>query len=115
MKDTEIDRIADWVVRRGLEGVDEAGFLREFCEKCQAAGLPVSRGLAFIDTLHPVHEGRLFRWRDDGVEEEATRDYGRSDQGAAADSWRSSLTSWKMRSGSTVCLLRHSRNIRKHS
>lgn len=90
MNDTDIDRLTDWVVRRGLEGADESDLLREFCEKCAAAGLLVSRGLAFIDTLHPVHEGRIFRWRDDGAEEEATRDYGRSDQGDAAASWQRS-------------------------
>jgi adenylate cyclase len=90
MKDAEIDAIANWVIRRGLEGIDESAFLREFCEKCQAAGLPLSRGLAFIDTLHPVHEGHIFRWRDDGVEEEAVREYGRSDQGAAAEAWQRS-------------------------
>ncbi|MBS0549559.1 MAG: adenylate/guanylate cyclase domain-containing protein [Proteobacteria bacterium] len=90
MNDTDIDRIADWIVRRGLAGADETELLRAFCEKCAGAGLPLGRGLAFIDTLHPVHEGRLFRWRDDGVEEEATRDYGRSDQGASAESWQRS-------------------------
>ncbi len=90
MNPTDIDGIADWVIRRGLEGVDETSLLQAFCEKCAAAGLPVARGLAFIDTLHPVYEGRLFRWRDDGAEEEATRDYERSDQGANAESWQRS-------------------------
>src|SRR6185312_5101863 len=90
MNNTDIDGLADWVVRRGLEGVDETELLRAFCEKCATLGLPVARGLAFIDTLHPVYEGRLFRWRDDGAEEEATRDYERSDQGANAESWRRS-------------------------
>ena len=90
MNATEIDRIADWIIRRGLDGIDEIGLLREFCDKCRAAGLPVARGLAFIDTLHPVYEGRIFRWRDDGVEEEPVREYGRSDQGAAAESWQAS-------------------------
>ena len=33
-----------------------------FCERCVAAGIPLARGQVFIDTLHPVHEGRLFRW-----------------------------------------------------
>jgi hypothetical protein len=27
----------------------------------------LSRALSFIDTLHPVHEGRIYRWRDDSV------------------------------------------------
>ena len=90
MNDTDIDRLTDWVIRQGLEGIDETELLRRFCEKCATLNLPLSRGLAFIDTLHPVYEGRLFRWRDDGGEEEATRDYGRSDQGEAAQSWQSS-------------------------
>jgi adenylate cyclase len=90
MNDTDIDRLTDWVIRQGLEGIEETELLRTFCKKCAALNLPLSRGLAFIDTLHPVYEGRLFRWRDDGAEEEATRDYGRSDQGEAAESWQRS-------------------------
>jgi adenylate cyclase len=90
MKDVDIDRLADWLIRRGLEGTDETELLRKFCEKCTTLGLPVERGLAFIDTLHPVHEGRIFRWRSDGKPEEPMRDYGRSDQGPAAESWQAS-------------------------
>ena len=90
MKDADIVRIAGWVVRRGLAGVAEEDLLREFCEKCRAAGLPLSRGLALIDTLHPVHEGRVFRWRDDESNDAAMVEYGRSDQGAAAETWQRS-------------------------
>ena len=91
MNQADTDRIADWVIRRGLEGVPEADLLRDFCLKCGNAGLPVQRGLMFIDTLHPVHEGRIFRWRGDGKEEEAVRDYGPSGgQDAVAESWRKS-------------------------
>ena len=73
--------------------------LRAFCEKCAAIGLPVDRSLMFIDTLHPVHEGRLFRWRSDGAEEEPVRDYGRSDQGEAAQSWQRSPFYFLFQSG----------------
>src|SRR5947208_2190360 len=59
MDHTNVDRLADWLIRRGLEGVATADLLRLFCEKCGAAGLPVNRGLMFIDTLHPVHEGTI--------------------------------------------------------
>ncbi|MBI3199398.1 MAG: adenylate/guanylate cyclase domain-containing protein [Rhodospirillales bacterium] len=90
MKDSDIVRIAGWVVRRGLAGVAEEDLLREFCEKCRAAGLPLSRGLALIDTLHPVHEGRVFRWRDDESDDAPMVEYGRSDQGAAAETWQRS-------------------------
>ena len=58
-------RIADWIIRRGLQGAQETDLLREFCEKCNAAGLPITRALVIIDTLHPVHEGTVFRWRND--------------------------------------------------
>ena len=91
MTPLDTDILLDWIVRRGLDGVDEAQLLREFCEKCREAGLMLSRALSFIDTLHPVHEGRIYRWRDDSVEEEAATDYARTDQGGpAAESWQRS-------------------------
>lgn len=90
MDTAQVDRIADWLVRRGLEGTPEPDLLRAFCEKCGTAGLQINRALTFIDTLHPVHEGRIFRWRNDGEEEKAVVDYGRSDEGEAAQSWQRS-------------------------
>ncbi len=69
MKTADVDRIADWIVRRGLKGAEEVDLLREFCEKCNVAGLRIARALVVIDTLHPVHEGTVFRWRNDDVEE----------------------------------------------
>ena len=87
----DTDILLDWLLRRGLEGVDEAQLLREFCEKCREAGLTLSRSLSFIDTLHPVHEGRIYRWRDDSVEEEAATEYARTNEGGpAAESWQRS-------------------------
>jgi adenylate cyclase len=90
MKTTDVDRILDWLVRRGLEGAEETDLLREFCLRCNEAGLPITRALAIIDTLHPVHEGTVFRWRNDNVEEEAATQYGRTTEGAAAESWQRS-------------------------
>ncbi len=69
----------------------EPELLPLFCEKCGAAGLPINRGLMFMDTLHPVHEGRIVRWRNDGVDDDgAIRDYGPSNQGEAAAAWQRS-------------------------
>jgi adenylate cyclase len=90
MKTTDVNRLTDWVVRRGLEGAEETDLLREFCEKSNEAGLPIARALAIIDTLHPVHEGTVFRWRNDNVEEKAVTPYGRTTEGDAAESWRRS-------------------------
>src|SRR4249920_3072567 len=90
MKPADVDRITDWLMRSGLEAAEETALLREFCEKCNAADLPVARALAIIDTLHPVHEGTVFRWRNDDVEEEAATQYGRTVAGAAAENWQRS-------------------------
>ena len=46
--------------------------------------------MALIDTLHPVHEGRVFRWRDEESNDPAMVEYGRSDQGEGAATWQSS-------------------------
>ena len=87
----DTDRLVAWLVRRGLEGMAEPELLPLFCEKCNAAGLAVNRALMFMDTLHPVHEGRIFRWRNDGeTEDRPVLDYGPSNQGEAAASWQRS-------------------------
>jgi len=46
----------------GLVGMSETDTLTGFCERCVAAELPLDRALVLIDTLHPVHEGRVLRW-----------------------------------------------------
>ena len=67
MTDTKSDPTdpVAWVTQAGLSGAPELDLLRGFCERAVAAGLPISRGQVLIDTLHPVHEGRIFRWRAD--------------------------------------------------
>jgi adenylate cyclase len=90
VKSIDVDRIADWIIRCGLEGADETDLLIKFCEKCNTAGLPLARAMMIIDTLHPVHEGTVFRWRNDNVEEDATVQYGRTTEGDAAASWQRS-------------------------
>ena len=90
MNPSDIDRLLDWIVRRGLEGAGGSLLLREFSEQCNAAGLEISRALALIDTLHPVHEGTVYRWRSDDVEEKAVIEYGRSNEGEGAVAWQRS-------------------------
>ena len=51
-----------WLTQAGLAGIPEADIVAVFCDRCVAAGIPLGRAHVFIDTLHPVHEGRLFRW-----------------------------------------------------
>ena len=54
--------LSAWLTQAGLGGASETDIVSGFCDRCVAAGLPLARALLFIDTLHPVHEGRLLRW-----------------------------------------------------
>jgi len=83
-------RLMNWLVNQSLTGLPENELLRGFCERCRAHGLELSRGLAIIDTLHPVFEGRGFRWNDSQTNESDSFEYGSSDVGTAAENWRRS-------------------------
>jgi adenylate cyclase len=86
----DITEIGTWVVGRGLAGASEKALLHGFCERCRQTGLDLSRALTAIDTLHPIYEGRAFRWRNDGVEENSIIEYRPTNEGEAAANWRRS-------------------------
>lgn len=65
MNSAEADRIAAWALHGGLAGDSEVSLLQGFCERCVAAGLPLTRAIIIIDTLHPIYEGRVFFWSGD--------------------------------------------------
>jgi adenylate cyclase len=80
-----IDALNAWLTKAGLRGESEAALVNGFCERAVAAGLPISRALMLIDTLHPVYEGRVVRW---GYEpsQPVVQEYGRTHSpGGAAD------------------------------
>jgi adenylate cyclase len=83
-------RLTNWLVSQGLTSLPENDLLRGFCERCRAAGLPLSRGLVFIDTLHPIFEGRGFRWNDSETNESDIFEYGSTSGGDAGQTWRRS-------------------------
>jgi adenylate cyclase len=60
-----LTELTEWLAGAGLAGESELALVIGFCERAVAAGLPLARAVVFIDTLDPVHEGRLFRWGDD--------------------------------------------------
>ena len=84
-------QLMNWLVSQGLEGLPENDLIRGFCERCCAEGLDLSRALVFIDTLHPIFEGRGFRWNDTATNESDAFEYGPSDQGDNAQNWRRSV------------------------
>src|SRR3984893_1470358 len=82
--------LMNWLVSQGLTGLPEDEVRRGFCERCRDEGLDLSRALVFIDTLHPIYEGRGFRWNDVDTNESDTFEYGSTDDGDAAKNWRRS-------------------------
>ena len=65
MTEQELAALASWVATVGLEGGAETALVEGFCGRVAAAGLPLARAVVAIDTLHPIHEGRVFRWERD--------------------------------------------------
>jgi adenylate cyclase len=84
-------QLMNWLVSQGLEGLPENDLIRGFCERCRAGGLDLSRALVFIDTLHPIFEGRGFRWNDTATNESDAFEYGSTEQGDNAQHWRRSV------------------------
>lgn len=83
--------LMNWLAGQGLTGLPEPELLRGFCERCCAQGIALSRGLVVIDTLHPIYEGRAFRWSDTATNESDVVEYGSTAEGDAAKNWRRSV------------------------
>jgi adenylate cyclase len=78
MDDREFAELSAWIAEAGLAGRSESAILAGFCDRLVARGMPLARALVLIDTLHPVYEGRAFRWTR--AEKETTlTEYGRAD------------------------------------
>jgi adenylate cyclase len=85
MNEAFFTELSVWLTQAGLAGTSETDIVSGLCDRCVAAGLPLARTQVFIDTLHPVHEGRLFRWGF-GPTEPPLLDYGRTTPDALAAS-----------------------------
>jgi len=82
--------LSAWLTQAGLAGMPENDILSVFCDRCVAAGIPLGRAHAFIDTLHPVYEGSLFRWGY-SPDESGVVEYGRTTLGDVDASGAASL------------------------
>jgi adenylate cyclase len=85
MNEAFFTELSAWLTQAGLAGTSETEIVSGFCARCDAAGLPLGRAQVFIDALHPVHEGRLFRWGHDPAESPLV-EYGRTSPDALAAS-----------------------------
>src|SRR5262245_48085658 len=99
-----------WLADAGLSDLAEADIVTGFCERAAEAGIPIDRAHVFIDTLHPVHEGNVFRFGHDPSEPLSVA-YGRtSPDGTAvgvsdsegAARWRASAFYLMLQTGASV-------------
>jgi adenylate cyclase len=104
MNEAEIAKLATWLAKAGLEGRTETALVEGFCSRSVAGGLPLARVMLLIDTLHPIHEGRAFRWERDKPEATLT-EYGRTAEGEAAERWRTSPLYRLLMSGESLLRL----------
>jgi adenylate cyclase len=109
--EADIAALSAWLIQGGLDGVAEDALVTGFCERCVSIGVPVSRVQLLIDTLHPVYEGRLFRWGQD-PSQPGVVEYDRTvwpegvaltpEQEKSAAFWRESPFFHMLRTGKTV-------------
>ncbi|MBV8334101.1 MAG: adenylate/guanylate cyclase domain-containing protein, partial [Alphaproteobacteria bacterium] len=88
MNEAAFNALSAWVSEAGLVGRSEDELLAGFCLRVVAAGVPLARALVILDTLHPIYEGRALLWRSDRPETGEVREYGRTNEGEAAENWR---------------------------
>jgi adenylate cyclase len=92
--DVGIEALNAWLTKAGLRGEPEAALVSGFCERAVAAGLPLSRALMFIDTLHPIYEGRVVRWGHD-PSQPVVEDYGRTGLPEGASDLHGQVARWR--------------------
>lgn len=92
MNEGDINALTAWLAKAGLSGEPEDTLVSGFCDRAVAAGLPISRAQVFIDTLHPVYEGRLVRWGY-APSRPVVQEYGRT--GSATDASAEDVARWR--------------------
>ena len=88
MQEQDIIALNAWLAEAGLQGLGEEALIRGFAERFAASGAPLVSGRVLVDTLHPLYEGRAFRWRF-GEDEIGVTEYGPTGDGEALERWRS--------------------------
>jgi adenylate cyclase len=102
MNDVIFSELAGWVTEAGLIGRAESELMAGYCQRISGAGVRLARSMVILDTLHPIYEGRVLRWRADMPETVEAVDYGRTNQGEAAEMWRRSPFFHLLQSGGTA-------------
>src|SRR5215475_14027693 len=102
MDQAAFSALSAWVTEAGLVGRTESELMAGFCRRVVDTGVPLARALVILDTLHPIYEGRAFLWRADMPEVAEAVDYGRTNDGEAAENWRNSPFFHLLQSGESA-------------
>ncbi len=89
MNEKQLSDLCAWITEAGLAGRPETEMVDGFCNRLQAAGLPLAFAVVIADTLHPVFEGHAIRWYRDKPETTIV-EYGPTTEGQAQENWRRS-------------------------
>jgi adenylate cyclase len=81
--------LSSWLTEKTLAGASETEIVGGFCERLVQAGVSLARAIVLVDTLHPIYEGRAFRWNR-GTDQAQMFEYGRTREGEPAEAWRRS-------------------------
>jgi adenylate cyclase len=90
-----------WLTEKTLAGVGEAEIVGGFCARLVHARIPLARAVVLVDTLHPIYEGRAFRWNR-GTGQAAVLEYGRTRDGPNAEAWRRSLLYYMVETNQSI-------------
>ncbi|HEY1236198.1 MAG TPA: adenylate/guanylate cyclase domain-containing protein [Candidatus Binatia bacterium] len=99
MDNAEFAELAAWITEAGLAGQNEIATLNGFCERAVRFGLPIARAIVLADTLHPIYEGRAFRWNRD-KDTTILTEYGRTEEDLGR--WQRSPFFYLERSGENL-------------
>jgi len=86
MDDAKILELQEWLIAGGLGGLDESALMRGTCERLQAAGLQLWRGVVAAEYLHPTIEGHFFEWRRLRADVDG-REFDRDEEADRSDEW----------------------------
>ena len=110
MDESQLNELAAWITEAGLAGRNETTTLTGFCEHAGRIGLPIARAIVLADTLHPIYQGRAFRWNRD-KDTTVLTEYGRTDEDLGR--WRRSPFFRLEGSGETVLRRRLTAEVRQ--
>jgi adenylate cyclase len=80
-------QLNEWISASSLAGMSETELIDGFCSRAMALGMPLHRLAMGMDTLHPVHQGRIFIWsRANGAA--VAEEYGRAEASEEDEEWR---------------------------